>query len=229
MRTLLFLAGVAALAGLAWAQSETQPVQPIQPVSPSGGGGNYYGYPGYYHSSTAAEGAMRGMADMVRSQGQANLDNSAAAINYGIARSQEMDNYKKGVDTYFQARQANKQYRDAERGPPPTMEQLVRFAQMGKPKPLSPSELDVITGDIAWPMVLQEDAYAKDRETIQAAFAGRSAGGAMGLSDLTTVRKTTDSMLAQLKDNIRDLPPDAYMQSKRFLESLAYEAGRPTG
>jgi len=229
MRTFLFLVGVAALAGLAWAQSETQPVQPVQPVQPSGGGGSYYGYPVGYHSSTAAEGAMRGMADVVRSQGQANLDNSAAAINYGIARSQEMDNYKKHVDTFFQARQANRAYRAAERGPPPTMEQLVRFAQMGKPKPLSPSQLDMVTGDIHWPGPLQEEAFANDRETIQAAFAGRSAGGAMGFSDLMTVRKTTDSMLAQLKGNIRDLPPDAYMESKRFLESLAYEAGRPTG
>jgi hypothetical protein len=169
------------------------------------------------------------MADVVRSQGQANLDNSAAAINYSVARSQEMDNYKTYVNTYFQTREANRAYRAAERGPPPTMEQLVRYAQEGKPKPLSPSELDVITGDIAWPAALREDAYTKDRETVEAAFAGRSAGGAMGLSDLMTVRKTTDLMLAQLKGNIRDLPPDAYLQARKFLESLAYEAGRPTG
>jgi len=225
MRTALVLVGSAALVGAVLAQSQVQPITP-----PSRGdyyGGNYFG--GYGGGSTPASANLRGMADVVRSQGQANLDNSAAAINYGIARSQEMDNYKQYVNTFFEARQANRAYRAAERGPPPTMEQLVRYAQMGKPKPLSPSELDVITGDIAWPMVLQEDAFAKDRETIQAAFAGRSAGGAMRLSDLMTVRKTTDSMLAQLKDNIRELPPEQYLQARRFLESLAYEAGRPTG
>jgi hypothetical protein len=224
MRTLLVFAGVSAVAALGWAQSQVQPITP-----PSGGGGNYYGYSGGYHSSTAAEGAMRGMADVVRSQGEANLSNSAAAINYSIARQQEIDNYAHYTNTYFQMREANRQYRAAERGPRPSMEDLVRYAQMGKPQPLSPSEIDVVSGDISWPMLLRDDAFAQERKLVEAAFANRSASTAMGFSDLMTVRKVTDTMLAQLKENVRDLPPNAYLEAKNFLESLAYEAGRPVG
>jgi len=228
MRTLLFLAGSSALAAFVWAQSESStPPQPITPPS----GGNYvnFGYGGYYGGGTAGGSYLHGMGDVIRSQGQANLDNSAAAINYSVARSQEMDNYKKQTDTYFQTRAANRAYREQERGPRPTMEDLVRYAQMGKPKPLSPSQLDVVTGDIAWPVVLRADEFAQGRAAVEAAFTGRSASSAMGLSDLMKVRETTDSMLAQLKQSVRDLPPNEYIKAKRFLESLAYEAGRPTG
>jgi len=228
MRTLLFLAGSSALAAVVWAQSEgTSPPQTIAPPP----GGNYvnFGYGGYAGGGTVGGSYLHGMGDVIRSQGQANLDNSAAALNYSAARSQEMDNYKKQTDTYFQTRAANRAYREQERGPRPTMEDLVRYAQMGKPKRLSPSELDVVTGGIAWPALLQDHAFSQDRKAVEAAFASRSASSAMGFSDLITVRKTTDSMIAQLKENVRDLPPNQYIEAKRFLESLAYEAGRPVG
>ncbi len=227
MRSLLILGSFATLLGFAYAQTSVQPITP-----PSGGNVNVYGGGGWgggYHSSTAAEGSMRGMGSLVRSQGQANLDNSAAAINYSVARSQELDNHKQYTDTYFQMRQMNREAREAERGPRPSMEDLVRYAQIGKPQPLSPSQFDTVSGQISWPAVLQAEQFADGRQALEAAFNRQSASGVMAFQDTMTVRQTTDAMLAQLKESVRELPPDEYLASRKFLESLAYTAGRPTG
>jgi len=227
MRSLIVLVAAAALAGAAVTLGQTS--QPIAPPSNSG----YYGYGGYgggyHHASTAAEGAARGMADLVRSQGQTNLNNSAAAINYSVARRNQTDNRSAWTSTYFQMRQENRRARAAERGPRPSMADLVRYAQAGKPKPLSPSELDNITGNVHWPMLLQVDDYQDSRYELEKIFKSRARTGTLSPSDFMRIRQVTTSMLDQLKGNIRELPPQQYMIAMRFLESLAYEASRPLG
>ena len=197
-------------------------------VYPRGGnqyGGNYYAP----RASTAGEGALRGMGDLVRSQGQANLDNSAAAINLTTARSNQINNYRSGTSAYFDMRELNRRARAAERGPKTTMEQAVRFTQWGKPKPLSSRELDVVTGEINWPMALQSDQFAANRSKLEKVFSSRAASGASGLEDFTEARDVTQTMLADLKKQVQQVPAQQYMPAKRFLQSLAYAAGQPTG
>ena len=238
MKKSALLALVALSAGVAVLAQTGQPdgppaIKPVPPppsqvVAPPSGGDYYGGYPGgYYHASTAAEGAMRGMADVVRSQGQANLNNSAAAINYTVAQRNEIDNRYAWTNTYFEMRRANRAYREAERGPRTTMEQAVRLAQAGMPKPLSPGEVDTVTGAISWPRFLQSDAYATNRSELEEIFSRRASLGTLGAEDFMRARQATDAMLAALKKQVRQVPPEDYMASKRFLQSLAYEAGRP--
>ena len=221
MKTPVFLILAAVAVGVAVADSKTDVVQP--PSQSYYGGG----YPTYYRSSTAAEGAMRGMADVVRSRGQANLSNSAAAINYSHARRNEIDNRQQATETYFDMRRMNKAYRDSERKPKPSMEDLVRYAQAGKPKRLSPSELNPVTGTIRWPILLRSDEFTDSRAELEKAFAERAAHGVVGTDDYMKIKKTTGAMLADLKKQIRKAVPDQYMVAKRFLESLAFEAGLP--
>ena len=192
------------------------------------GDGGVYVAPSY-HASTIAEGYMRGMGDVVRSRGAANLMNSAAAINYSDARKNELENYKLGTQTYFEAREMNRQYREAERGPRAGKEAWIRFAQIGKPQPLSPSELDSVTGEVNWPMLLKTDSFAQERAELERVFADRAKKGAVSASEFATVDKVTQKMLDDLKDQIRKLPPEQYITAKKFLESLAYEAGQPVG
>lgn len=225
MRTVALLAPIVVAAGVLFA-SET----PIQPITPPSSGGNYYGgYGGGYHSSTAAEGRLRGMGDLVRSAGQANLSNSAAAINYSAARRNEIENYSARTQTYFEMRDYNRKARAAERGPRASMEQLVRFAQAGKPKPLSPSEVDVVTGVLDWPRWLKSNEFAADRQKVERLFSERAHKGGLGREDYMKAREVTDSMLAELKTQVRDTPPADYVASKQFLQSLAYAASQPAG
>ncbi len=224
MRSLLAFGMVGVLAGASVAVAQTN--QPIAPPSNSG----YYaggGYPVYSRASTAGESRARGMADVVRSQGEANLNNSAAAVNYSIAQRNEIDNRSAWTSTYFQMRDENRKARAAERGPRATMADLVRYAQAGKPKPLSPGELDVVTGTVHWPLALQVEQFAKSRAELEGVFGRRASKGTIGPADYMKARQVTQTMLNDLKDQIKQIPSEQYMVAKNFLQSLAYEAARP--
>ena len=67
---------------------------------------------------------MNGMANAISAKGNYNLSTSAAAINMTQARKNHIQNQQLAANTYFQMRAMNKAATAAERGPPPTMEQL---------------------------------------------------------------------------------------------------------
>jgi hypothetical protein len=194
-------------------------------------GGWGAGYPTYHHASTAAEGAARGMADVTRSAGMYNLATSEAAINVTEAQSNYIKNRDEWTNTYFQMREANRQYRAKERGPRPSMEDLVRYAQAGKPARLSPSELDTVSGDVSWPSILQKEEFAKQRAQLEALFAKRAADGSVGPEQLAEIRRITGALIDQLKEQLqsREVSQMDYIGAKRFLESLSFEGQTPVG
>lgn len=192
--------------------------------------GQYYG--GAYvdnRASTPAEGYARGLGDVIRSQGIANLANSEAAINMTEAARRGMENRKQWTDTYFQMRDANRKYRAQERGPRPTMEDAVRYAQLGKPEQLSPSELDKVDGQISWPIILQAPQYAPYRDKLDQLFSKRATLGGVTTEDYLEINRTTKDMLAALKQEVKEVPTDAYIAAKNFIQSLAYEASHTPG
>jgi len=179
-------------------------------------------------ASTAAEGAARGMADVARSAGQYNLMTSKAAINMTEAQRNNSENREQWTDSYFKMRQANKQYRATERAPRATMEDLVRFAQAGKPQQLSPSELDIVSGAVSWPTVLKTEPFRQEREKLDALFAARARQGVLSFEEQSEAEAAKAAILRQLQSQIDALPPAQYMQSKRFVEGLVFTARQPT-
>jgi hypothetical protein len=172
--------------------------------------GGYGGYGGG-HASTAEEGALRGMADVTRSAGAANIENR-----------------QYGAETYFNMRQTNRQAREAERGPRPTSEDLQRYSQARVPDRLSVSDLDPLTGEIDWPMALRDDPYAQERQWLDAAYDQRAkAGGYLSATQRAEVKQVTESMKAELKANINLYSPNEYLQAKKFIEGLNYELYAP--
>ena len=105
----------------------------------------------YDHASTLEEGYLRGLGDLVRSAGAANLMNSQAALNYEDARAKYFENRLRGVQTYFDMKKLNHDYRAEMRGQRATSEQLFRLAKMRAPEPLHPSEFDPYSGEVRWP------------------------------------------------------------------------------
>ena len=188
----------------------------------------YYG--GAYvdnKASTVGESYARGMGDVIRSQGMANLANSEAAINMTEAARRDMENRDQWTDTYFQMRQKNRDYRATERGPRPSRESFVRMAAAGRPEKLSPSELDSVTGEVNWPRALARPEFADSRKELENLFAKRAAYGQSTWDDYTQISATLKKMQADLKKNIRSIPPSDYTASKRFLDSLAFENQQP--
>lgn len=186
--------------------------------------GGYWGYGGG-HASTAAEGYQRGMADVIRSAGAAELMDSQAAQNYETARSQYLDNVLKSTQTFFENRKMAKAYKDAERGPPLSREAMYRMAKDAAPKRLSPGEYDPVTGDLVFPLILQDPVYAESCQKLQELFKTRNeSGGGLGLATYREIEDTTRELTKLLTDRVRDYSPGDYAEAKSFLKSLSYEA-----
>ena len=218
--------------GALFAQSESPspsgsspPYTPAVPVQPVVTGG--YGGWGGYHASTAAEGAMRGMASVVRAAGDYNLSTSAAAINMSQARRQEIQNAQDFTNAYFDMRKVNREARAAERAPRASQEELIRIAQAGVPKRPTSRQLDPVSGKIHWPALLQTSPFDKPRGELDRAFSQRAQYGALDYEELQTVSQAAQAMLDQLAEQVASVPPADYIAAKRFLQSLAYEARQP--
>jgi hypothetical protein len=189
----------------------------------------YGGYPVVNRASTAGESYARGLADVTRSAGMYNLATSEAAINATEAQKNYIENRDQWTNTYFQMREANRTYRQKERGPRPSMEDLVRYAQAGKPARLSPSDLDSVSGGVSWPTLLQKAEFAEQRKQLEQLFTKRAQRGSVGPDQLTEIRRLTTSMIDDLKERLQkgEVTQMDYVAAKRFLESLSFEARTP--
>jgi hypothetical protein len=194
------------------------------------GYGNPWGYgSGYHHASTYEEGVQRGMADIIRSKGAANLMNSEAAGNWQDAYRKHIDNRVHSTEKYFEMRDINRRARAAESGPRPSMEDVIRHADARKPNRLSPCELDALTGNINWPGVLRGSQYEQDRKKLEDLYSARAFSGFLSGDQLMQVDSSIKSIQAELKKNIKNYPPQSWTQANAFLKSLTYESRMQPG
>jgi hypothetical protein len=181
-------------------------------------------------ASTAGQAAAYGMSEMMRAQGYENLQNSEAAKNWEEAKTLEIKNRLLWTETYFQMRQENRERRAAEAGPRVTQEQAVRMARMAAPPRLGSTQLDPVTGHIAYPLILTNDIYKPYRDQLDSLFARRAAsGGSIQLSDFQAIQQTVSQFIDALRSRVKDYPAGDYGRARSFLDSLAHEASRPAG
>jgi hypothetical protein len=198
---------------------------PYQPAVPAASNvSTYGGYPGYVGGGTPAGSALNGMASVISAKGDYNLSTSAAAVNLTEAQKNEIQNRQQWTNTYFDMRQTNRAATAAERGPPPTMEQIARMARDGIPKPLTPSQVDPVTGRITWPGALQQNTFRPNRSEVDGLFATRARYGGLGYSDQMKARQAVDAMFEELKSQVQQIPPMDYVACRGFLQSLSYAA-----
>jgi hypothetical protein len=186
-------------------------------------------YPPSYDdwATTPDQGLAYGLARVIQAEARYNADTAEAAINFSEARRREIDNFQKWTETYFEVRRLNREMRAAERGKRPTEADLFRYAQIGKPRRLTPSELDAITGEIAWPLLLRASDLTRERAALDQIFAQRAASGVIDADGYLAVYQLTTALHDQLRERIRDVPVYDYVHARRFLDSLAYEVHLP--
>ena len=169
------------------------------------------------------------MADVVRSAGAANLMNSEAAINMQEAQKKNIENHLQYTQTYFQMKSINKQYRDAQRQPPPTQQQAIRMSKSRLPDRLSTNKIDPLTGQLEWPLGLRMDSLKAGRERLDYLYAERADKGFLTAEQYIEVRQLTSAMLEELRKYSQQLGGNASIEARKFLESLEYEAGFQAG
>ena len=229
-RLALFTACLMAVSlALGQGQSSAPPYQPAVPppsIGGYGGGGMGFGYGGGGVGSTAQGSAMTGMANAISAKGSYNLSTSAAAINMTQAQKQEIENHQQYTDTYFDMRATNKAARAAEEGPRVTAEQVARMAHETAPKPLSPGEMNDVTGKLNWPEALQMDTFAADRKKLEELFVSSSQIGSMNYADQSKARVIINDMNKLLKAQVKSIPGPVYVTCKKFLEGLMFTAAK---
>lgn len=193
--------------------------------------GTYQGYNGVpviqRHASTYAEGLLRGRADLVRGIGEYNYNTSLAMINRQHALSLHYDNQIKKVNTYFEKRQLNQQYRAAERGPRKTPEDMARYLAKPPVMQLTAQEMDRVTKKINWPASLRADQFQSDREAIEALYVARTpANSGPGSTNEAEIQQLVKQMRQQVRMQARQMGANQSIVAKRFLDGLSLEASR---
>lgn len=178
-----------------------------------------------HHSSTLAEGTLRGAGALARDVGAANLDHSLAALNYQEAYRRSLENALKYAETYYARRDLWFDYREANRRQPLTMEGYQRLAEAKGASRLPTERFDPETGKIRWPDLLMADVLQPYRERIEQILQARSITD-VGYGSRTNeqVRLLVDEMREILDRNRRELPTHLYVNATRFLDSVEFES-----
>jgi hypothetical protein len=182
-----------------------------------------------YRASTLQEGVARGLADQARSAGLYNQLSSEAALNLAEARRIELQNAQDSTDIFYNIRQKIRDYRAAERRPRLSRQELARLAEAARPDRLTSNQLDELSGELAWPRLLRRDAFADHRAELEDVFRRRAENGTLTVEGLLEVKRVTEALKSDLKEQVHHLPLTEYAHSKRFLRSVAYEAQLPLG
>lgn len=195
---------------------------------PGYGGYGGYGY-GFGGGTTAASAAGHAMADVVRSQGAYNAMTSGAMVNVEEARGKYIENQKQWTEVYLMkqraiAAQHSEQKEDARARNARIRE--TQGTQSSLPSRLSSSELDPATGHINWPSALMLNAFADQRKEIEGLFASRAhTGTTSDLSD--AVYKKVRAMQDELRNHIRNIVTQDYLDARKFLDRLSLEGRFP--
>ena len=186
-------------------------------------------------ASTAAEGYARGVASITRARSQASVDYAQARIGRSDARSRELDNRLKTTQTFYEMRRIS---REAKYGTPQEKydkkrRNEARFAARTRkddPNVLSDKQLDPLTGEISWPVVLMSPEYEEYRAKIDNLFKARARhGGKISYQTLGEMSKTRDELIDVLKADIPTLGGKKYMTGKIFVKALARQMENSSG
>lgn len=207
-----------------WSQVHRGPYGGVRRAYPGGwwGGLNYSGNIGV----TPAESQARGYAEAVRAQGEAYENISRGMVDYEKARSAYIENQKQWHETALQRQEMGmaqrEKYYASERAKRERRESMTATTP---PPQLSDSQYDRATGHIQWPELLQLADYADDRKAIEELLMVRAqTGGTSVVND--NIYAAAKALQVKIKSKIRDVTPQVYLESRKFLDLLAADARR---
>ncbi len=183
---------------------------------------------GGYRASTAGEGYARGMADMVRSAGEANLLNSQAASEYEDARKKNLENKVTATEVYFERKRINREQRAAAKQHQRSLSAAHRSVAKG-PNRLTVSQVDPVTGVLKLPILLTLGIYDEHRTKLEALFKNRALHGASTAEEYLQVVSLSNAWQKEMRSNESEYPAKDFMDAMRFLVRLVNEAKLPVG
>ena len=180
-----------------------------------------------YHASTVAEGQGNAISAVTRSKGQYQLDTSKARINNAQANAMDMQNRKQLSKDYFETQNVNKQDRFgdyADRKKQHEKDALFQYGSEGRPTRLTSSELDPVTGQVTWPIVLEAPAFSQYTKPIDEAFVTRAeTKSRFNYKTYKQVNKDCDGIDDELRSQMKEIGTNDYATAKGFVKRLKRE------
>ena len=168
-----------------------------------------------------------GLGAFAHGMGEYNLSTARALHELQRARARAIQNHKLAVETRFDLQRQNRQAR-ADELDPLTEDQLSRAIEAQRPDRLTIAQYNPVTGSLDWPVALHGKSFESEREALEYAFSSRtSRDSGPGSAFYSQVRRTTQQMLAKLRDKVDLYSPNEFGAARRFLEGLRYEALSP--
>jgi hypothetical protein len=182
-----------------------------------------------HHSSTAAEGFLRGKAAVIQANGNFLLSASQAEILLQQARALDRENDLQQTAALLTQRklwddarvQARKD-RDARRLAGQQLAAERATTVYRDAYQLSVNELDPITGEINWPVVLTADIFAPQRAQLEQLIKQHFIYGELPPETATEIVRLVDSVSKSLRREIRSVPREEYGAAQKFLMGLKY-------
>jgi hypothetical protein len=143
-------------------------------------------------------------------------------VNLTQAEKNYIENRQQATQTYFDMQEINRSARAAKRSPRLSQEQLVRIAADAAPKKLTTNEIDVVSGRIYWPALLQKDEFAGERAALEKLSLKRAQYGSLGIADHEAAGQYIATMSIKLKEQIKTASAQQYVAAKNFLKSVMY-------
>jgi len=178
-----------------------------------------------HHSSTAAEGALRGHASVLNALGELYYLNSLAAVNYQEAQRRAIDNSVAYTKAYFEKREMQEEFLRRYGRKPLVGEARKKYIAYYMPKKLTATEFNAETGQITWPHILRQPQYAPIKNEIDKVFASRNKeNSGDGSSTQLQINQMVKSLTSLLRENIDTMSSEQYMHALEFLRSVDAEA-----
>ena len=165
---------------------------------------------------------MNARANMLKTVVEARGTEAKTLHTLQEVRSKVLDNDLKSAQTFYEKRNVRDAYQAQHPRKRPSREDLVRYSKAAAPK--RPTDYEMRGSTIYWPAALQEEEFSECRVQLDYLFAQRTrADAGPGSETFRQAKEPLAQMRDQLRSQIRQMDPAEYLQSRKFIDNLAYE------
>lgn len=183
---------------------------------------------GYAELGKAAAAMVSAQASIITARANARATNAKTLEILQTVRSMGLDNDLKQTKIFFDKRKLNKDYKMQYPSKRPSQETLLRYSQASTPERLNNYELSSLRGIIYWPEIFQRDEFLEYRIELDSLFVRRKVKqDGLERSLCYEAKLIINRMYKQLQDIMREMSPAEYIEARKFIESLSYEAQLP--
>jgi hypothetical protein len=190
-------------------------------------GGGSYGY----HSSTAAEGYLRGRAAVIDALGNFAVLDSQAAILQQQARALDRENDLKQTEAlltqkkmWADARSQARKDRESRAAEGRKLLAERRATAYRDVYQLPADVLNLKTGEIRWPAVLQDVRFQANRDRLDELFRTHVGYGVPRANLATQISRSIDELARVLRSEAGSMSREEYVAAQKFLMGLKYGA-----